>query len=160
MSAPAPDRSWSAETKRWWREFWASDRGRSLPVELHPTVARLFGWYHRRELLERRVDKLFATPRMVKGKPDDKLFVEGSTGQPKVNPLVGELRSIEAQIEAIEKRVFGDMTAATSSGGSSDPGALLEAANARFAELVGTRPAEDPADPRLELLPGGRSATA
>lgn len=159
MTSSTPPRTWSAETKRWWRDFWASDRGAQLPIALHPTVARLFGWYHRRELLERRVDKLFETPRMVKGQLDDKLFASGSMGQPKVNPLVAELRSIEDQIEALERRVFGDV-AATPVGGSSDPAALLTAANQRFAELSRTREADPAADPRLQLLPGGKSATA
>ena len=157
MRVPPPPRTWSAATKRWWAEFWGSPQAESLPASMHPTVSRLFGWYHRRELLERRVDKLFDTPR---GKAKDALFVEGSTGQPKVNPLVAELRSIEDQIEALERRVFGDQAPAAAGGGSSDPAALLAAANARFAELVNARPEDAAADPRLELLPGGKSATA
>lgn len=161
MTAPLAPRAWSAETKRWWREFWLSDQGRKLPLSLHPTVSRLFGWYHRRELLERRVDKLFETPRRVKGQLDDKLYSTGSTGQPKVNPLIAELRSIEAQIETLERRVFGETALPSAAGGgSSDPAALLAAANARFAELASGRETGDPNDPRLELLPGGKSATA
>lgn len=160
MTAPLAPRAWSAETKRWWREFWLSDQGRKLPLSLHPTVSRLFGWYHRRELLERRVDKLFEAPRRVKGQLDDKLYSTGSTGQPKVNPLIAELRSIEAQIETLERRVFGETALPAAGGGSSDPAALLAAANARFAELAASRETGDPDDPRLELLPGGKSATA
>jgi hypothetical protein len=75
----------------------------------------------------------------VKGKLDDKLYAEGSTGQPKVNPLVAELRSIEDQIETLERRVFGDQVA-TPTGAASDPAALLEAANQRFAELARRAP--------------------
>lgn len=153
----APPREWSAEIKAWWREFWASEQGRKLPPSRHPKVRRLFGWYHRRQLLERRVDRLFAPPR---GKAADKLYVEGSTGQPKVNPLIAELRSIEATIEELELQVFGDQTPAPAAGGTSDPAALLEAANRRFAELVVDVEAEDPRDPRLELIAGGKSASA
>lgn len=152
--APLAPRAWSAETKRWWRDFWASARAESMPTSLHPTVSRLFGWYHRRQLLERRVDRLFAPAR---GKAADKLYVEGSTGQPKVNPLIAELRSVEDQIDALERRVFGDQSPPAAAGGSSDPAALLAAANARFAELSVSIEAEDPRDPRLELLPGGKS---
>lgn len=154
---PVPPRAWSAATKAWWRAFWESPQGQKLPPSLHPTVSRLFGWYHRRELLEKRVDRLFAAPR---GKAADKLFVEGSTGQPKVNPLVAELRSVEAQIETMERRVFGEQSADPGQGGSGDPASLLAAANDRFAELVRARESDDSKDPRLELLPGGKSATA
>jgi hypothetical protein len=154
---PSPPPGWSAETKTWWRDFWASDQGRKLPPSLHPSVRRLFGWYHRRTLLERRVDRLFATPDRRRRDP---LYAAGSTGQPKVNPLVAELRAIEDQIETLERRVFGDQSAAPTNGGASDPAALLAAANKRFAELAVSIEAEDPRDPRLELLPGGKSASA
>lgn len=160
MTAPLAPRAWSAETKRWWREFWVSEQGQKLPLSLHPTVSRLFGWYHRRAMLERRVDKLFETPRRVKGQLDDRLYAQGSMKQPVINPLVAELRSIEAQIEALERRVFGETATPATGGGSSDPAALLAAANARFAELAAGRETGDPDDPRLELLPGGKSATA
>lgn len=159
---PPPAQAWSAETKRWWRDFWTSAQGQRTPPSLEPTVWRLFGWYHRRNLIERRVDRLFVTPRSDSRKPDP-LLVEGSTGQPKMNPLVAELRSIEDQIETLERRVFGDQSAAApTSGGASDPAAVLAATNARFAELVTHAgiEAEDPRDPRLELLAGGKSATA
>ena len=160
---PTPARAWSAETKRWWRDFWASERGQRIPASLQPTVWRLFGWYHRRNLLERRVDRLFETPRSRgRGKEVvDPLYSSGSTGQPKVNPLVQELRAIEDQIEALERRVFGIEASSPSPGeGAHDPAALLAAANARFAELVAGVEREDPADPRLEVLEGGKSATA
>jgi hypothetical protein len=158
MTDPSPAQpEWSAEIKVWWRAFWASDQGQTLPPSRHPKVRRLFGWYHRRQLLERRVDRLFAPPR---GKATDKLYVEGSTGQPKVNPLIAELRSIESTIEDLEKQVFGDQTPAPAAGGSSDPASILAAANARFAELAVGIEAEDPRDPRLELLDGGQSASA
>lgn len=159
MSAPTPAREWSAEIKTWWRDFWASDQGRKLPPSRHPKVRRLFGWYHRRNLIERRVDRLFATPRSDSKKPDP-LFVDGSTGQPKVNPLIGELRSIEAAIENLELAVFGAPPATETGGSANDPAALLAAANARFAELVAGVEAEDPRDPRLEVIKGGKSASA
>lgn len=158
MSTPAPAREWSAEIKAWWRDFWASDQGSKLPPSRHPKVRRLFGWYHRRQLLERRVDRLFAP---VRGRAKDKLYVDGSTGQPKVNPLIAELRSIESTIEAMELQLFGaPPTAETTAGAANDPAALLAAANDRFRELAVGLEAEDPADPRLELLPGGKSASA
>lgn len=157
MVTPAAPRAWNAETKRLWREFWASEQGQKVPLSLQPTVSRLFGWYHRRNLLERRVDRLFEPPR---GKAPDRLFVEGSTGQPKVNPLVAELRSVEDQIEALERRIFGDQSPAPAGGQANDPAALLEAANRRFAELAVAIEGEDPRDPRLELIDGGKSATA
>lgn len=157
MSVPLPRRAWSAATKRWWRDFWESPQGQTLPPSVRPTVSRLFGWYHRRELLERRVDRLFLTPR---GKQADKLFVEGSTGQPKVNPLVAELRSIEDQIEALERRIFGDLTVAASPGAGSDPAGLLEAANRRFVELASARESDESDDPRLQLLDGGRPGSS
>lgn len=150
-SVPVPPRDWSAETRRWWRDFWASEQGQRLPTSMHPTVRRLFGWYHRRSLLERRVDRLFAAPRTRKADP---LFVEGSTGQPKVNPLVAELRSIEDQIEQLERRVFGSTSSTTggSTGDGADPAGLLAAATAR---LIGAEGEHQPADPRLELVEGG-----
>jgi hypothetical protein len=157
MSAPHPAREWSAETKTWWRDFWASEQGRKLPPSRHPKVRRLFGWYHRRQLLERRVDRLFAPPR---GKAVDKLYVEGSTGQPKVNPLIAELRSIESTIEDLELQVFGAAAPAPTGPAGNDPAALLAAANARFAELAVSIEGEDPRDPRLELIAGGKSASA
>lgn len=151
---PLPKREWSAATKRWWREYWTSEAGQTLPAASAPTVSRLFGWYHRRELLERRVDKLFDTPRARRGKPaDDKLFVAGSTGQPKVNPLVAELRSIEDQIDALEKRLADATPRPKGSGPAGDDAAdLLAAVSARVAEAVA---AHDADDPRLELLEGG-----
>jgi len=157
VSAPAPARAWSAETKRWWRDFWASERGQRIPASLQPTVWRLFGWYHRRNLLERRVDRLFEPPR---GKAQDRIFTDGSMGQPKVNPLIAELRSIEAQIETLERRVFGEEPTSPSGAIANDPAALLAAANARFRELAGSLDHEDPADPRLEVIRGGKSASA
>lgn len=157
MSIPTPAREWSAEIKAWWQAFWASDQGQKLPPSRHPKVRRLFGWYHRRHLLERRVDRLFAPPR---GRAKDRLYVDGSTGQPKVNPLIAELRSIDTTIETLELQVFGAPPAAETGGSANDPAALLAAANARFAELVVSTEAEDPRDPRLEVLKGGKSASA
>ena len=156
MTTPQPAREWSAEIKAWWRAYW-TDEGQKLPPSRHPKVRRLFGWYHRRQLLERRVDRLFAPP---KGKAHDKLYVEGSTGQPKVNPLIAELRSIESTIEDLELQVFGAPPTADTGPAGNDPAALLAAANDRFAELARSIEGEDPRDTRLELLAGGKSATA
>ena len=113
-----------------WDAYWAAPVAKAVdPVSDLPAIRRLFTLYDERERCYRSV----RVARMV----------QGSKGQPVVNPLYRQMSTLDAEIRALEDR-YGLNPAARAR-----LGIALTAAVAAFAALVGEgTDDEDDEDPR------------
>ena len=90
---PAPTTGWLLSVKAEWVALWSSPLVQvMLPLTDAPGIRRLFGLRDERERMMREVRK----SRMVKG----------SEGQPRPNPLYGQVVAFDAEIRQLEDR-FG-----------------------------------------------------
>lgn len=91
--APAPQRQWYAATKTSWSTFWGSQLAGLVQRDTDlPALERLWSLYDERERAYRSAQK---------GR-----LVEGSQGQPVINPLVTYMTTLDKEIRALEDR-FG-----------------------------------------------------
>lgn len=127
-----------AETVEAWEAFWGSELATLTKVSDHPALVRLFRLYDVRTRLERLA---LASP-----------MVEGSKGQPRVNPVLGEMAALDGRILQLEDR-FGLSPAARLKLGVSFGAAArsLEELNREFDN--GDEEGQDfSADPRLRAI--------
>jgi P27 family predicted phage terminase small subunit len=143
-SAPKADTDWLAQTKERWVSFWGSsiagvtERDTDLPA-----LTRLFGYY----------DELERSTRALR----QQRFVEGSQGQPRLNPAAKYIGELEGSIRQLEDR-FGLTPKARLGLGVDFANAhrSLQELNASFREDA---EGEDEIDPRLELIEGEGAAS-
>ncbi len=138
--APAPAKAWLALTSERWQTYWGSDIATVAKRDSDlPALTRLFGYY---DDLERSL-RAFARER----------FIEGSQGQPKLNPLAAHIVSLEGLIRALEDR-FGLSPQARLKLGVDFANAAtsLDALNRSMAD---DDDGSDEEDPRLQVIEGG-----
>ncbi len=92
LAVPDPPSDWLVATKRTWSEFWSSPQAALVMEADLPAVERLFSY---RDELSRSM-AAFRKDR----------FVEGSKGQPRLNPLSDHVVRLERLIGPLEDR-FG-----------------------------------------------------
>jgi P27 family predicted phage terminase small subunit len=93
LPVPAVEDSWRPETAARWQDFWGSAiAGQVEPSDLG-SLRRLFYLY---DELDRMRDAIELTGRVV----------EGSQGQPRPNPLYGQVEKFAAECRQLEDR-FG-----------------------------------------------------
>jgi hypothetical protein len=88
-TVPAAPRGLLKAQREWWDAFWQHRISAVADPPAQPLVRRLVRYY---DLLDRYLEK-------VRGEP----FVEGSQGQPRINPLHAEIRALEQSIRGLEK---------------------------------------------------------
>lgn len=79
-----------------WHDFWRSDAARAAQPADHRSIRR---WAEALDQIERLNEVL--------RKPADEgggMFTQGSHGQPRLNPLISEIRHLEAVVERAEDR--------------------------------------------------------
>lgn len=86
-----PNPKWLKVTKDAWVEFWSSDVSAAVTAATRPAVERLFNLRDEQERAWRLYRK---TP-----------YVEGSTGQPRINPAFDAAMKLEGAITALEDRI-------------------------------------------------------
>lgn len=135
VAAPEPPTGWLKATRERWTAFWGSELAAVVdPSTDTAALERLFGFYDEIE----RATRAIRTER----------FVEGSQGQPRLNPAAKYLIDLEAAVRALEDR-FG-MT----------PRARLQlgidfaTAQRSLAKLNEAFEVPDMPDPRLEVVDG------
>jgi len=91
MEVPPPAKEWLKPTKEQWSQFWASPVAQLvLPVD-QPAVHRLFSMYDMRARAEAIYRKAPLTA--------------GSMGQSVLNPMAGEIHSLDKTITTLEDRL-------------------------------------------------------
>jgi phage terminase small subunit len=90
---PEPLAKWLAATRKRWVRYWSAPLAAVADRETDlPALERLFSYYDELECCSRQFRK--------------QRFVEGSTGQPRLNPIADHIRALEPLIRALEDR-FG-----------------------------------------------------
>jgi P27 family predicted phage terminase small subunit len=93
VPAPPPDRAWLKGTRERWAGFWRSDLSSVVEADTDTAaLRRLFTYY----------DELDRATRAVRRER----FVEGSQGQPRLNPAAKYVLELEGSVRALEDR-FG-----------------------------------------------------
>ena len=90
---PQPEDTWSAGTVERWQDFWTSPLAQQVEVSDHGALRRLFWLY---DEVERLIIAISETGRVV----------QGSTGQPRANPLYKQVQEFQAEARQLEDR-FG-----------------------------------------------------
>ncbi len=90
---PAPDVSWRPGTVERWNDFFSSSVASQVDVSDRGALRRLFKLY---DELDRLWEAVEETGRVV----------EGSTGQPRPNPLFKQIEAFQAEARQLEDR-FG-----------------------------------------------------
>lgn len=85
---PDPQDAWLQATKARWAEFWSSQVALAVEVSDRPALLRLFSLYDERE----RAMRGYRARRTV----------NGSQGQPRVNPLAQVVATFDAEIRQLE----------------------------------------------------------
>ena len=89
---PAPPRAALLATKKAWGAFWKAPTAALVLDSDHPALERLFGLYD-------ELDRIWRAARKRR-------LVDGSQGQPVINPLYKQADALRAEILALEDR-FG-----------------------------------------------------
>src|SRR5436309_1180615 len=90
---PPPAKGWLVATKQRWQSYWSSPVARVVDTSSDmPALCRLFELYDQAERAQRSLRK--------------QPFVDGSQGQPVLNPMAGFQKSLEGAIRQLEDR-FG-----------------------------------------------------
>jgi hypothetical protein len=132
--APPRGRGWLRATRSAWADFWTSDGALRIRDEHVPGLVRLFDLRDERERMRRSIKELGRV-------------VQGSKGQPVLNPLIREMRSLEAEIRQSEDRFILTPAAEVRAGaGAGETGFSIEALNEAIANAERD---EDEDDPRL-----------
>lgn len=92
LDAPEPDRKWLKVTKDAWEAFWGSDQAGSVREKDLSALFRLFHLRNQHERMRRIVDK--------------EPLIEGSQGQPVLNPAARLQTQLMSEIRQLE-REFG-----------------------------------------------------
>ena len=130
---PAPDRAWLKGTKERWEAFWGSELSSvAEPDTDTPALRRLFTYY----------DELDRATRAVRRER----FVEGSKGQPRLNPAARYVAELEGAVRALEDR-FGLTPKARL-----QLGVEFATAQRSLRKLNADMEVEDGPDPRLEAV--------
>lgn len=90
VKCPEPSDSWLPEVVSAWQAFWSSDVAAAVDDALLPAVRRLFD-------LRSRQAAAFSLY-------DAQPYVDGSTGQPRINPAFDAAMKLETAITALEDR--------------------------------------------------------
>lgn len=93
LEVPDPPANLLKKARETWAAFWRSDVARAVQPSDH---RRLFRWIEAVDQLERLREQL----------KKQGMFTEGSKGQPRLNPLLSELRYLEGVIDKVEEQ-FG-----------------------------------------------------
>ena len=92
---PKPYSSWLKITKERWDTYWESDLSKLTQLVDLPILERLFQYYDETERASRTIRKMGS-----KG-----LLSKGSTGQPKVNPLIELVLKLEDKMLKLENEL-------------------------------------------------------
>lgn len=142
--APEADPGWLDETVADWETLWSSELAGWVRETDVPGVRRLFGWRDRQERASRRADAL-------RVEADREPMVEGSQGQPVVNPAYkladradADALAMEGRIVALEDRLGLSPRARLNLGVSEQRGLNLAAMNAQIAQKLAEVTLHDP----------------
>ena len=89
---PAPPAGLLVSTRNVWAAFWASEQASLVMPADHPALLRLFTLLDERERCARAASK--------------RRLIEGSQGQPVLNPLLKHVAALDGEIRQLEDR-FG-----------------------------------------------------
>jgi len=130
---PVPDRAWLKQTKERWAGFWGSDLSSVVePATDTAALRRLFTYY----------DELDRATRAVRRER----FVEGSQGQPRLNPAAKYVSELEGAVRALEDR-FGLTPKARL-----QLGVEFATAQRSLKKMNASMEVDDGPDPRLEAV--------
>lgn len=128
---PVPRQTWLAATKASWAAYWASDLALPIREAQIPMVDRLFALRDERE-------RSYAA--LAKGKR----LVDGSKGQPVLNPLIEYVAKCDGEIRQLEDRLgLSPRSMAALGQGFAKAAKSLDDLNRAVAA-----PDEEPEDPR------------
>ena len=92
---PKPYTQWLKITRERWETYWDSDLSQMTQLVDLPALERLFQYYDETERASRTLRKLGS-----KG-----LLSKGSTGQPRINPLIELMLKVEEKILRLENEL-------------------------------------------------------
>lgn len=92
VESPKPPTGLLKSTKERWATYWASAIAKTTQEAHLPIVERLFQLYDERDRAYRQIRK-------------DGRMVEGSTGQPKLHPMLRQMDSWHKEIRVLEDRL-------------------------------------------------------
>ena len=95
FTKPKPKRTWLLPTRRTWKDYWDSDLSSTAHKVDLPAFYRLFQFYDEVERANKLIQKM----------GNSGLLSVGSTGQPKINPLIDLTIKLESSILKLEQEL-------------------------------------------------------